>query len=174
MQSLQPATDGAVSPDRCARELLSGAPAIMRFLRDQMRSNRQAELTVPQFRALIFISQNEKPSLSAMAEHLGLSLPATSRMVEVLVKRGLVERRARRADRRCISLSLTAPGRAALRVALQAAQTALARRFDALSARELALVSRALRVLGLVFGPESSRMDALSKRRTRLLDGAPT
>jgi DNA-binding MarR family transcriptional regulator len=170
-----------MSPDRCARELLSGAPAIMRFLRDQMRRNRQGELTVPQFRALIFqfralifVSHNEKPSLSAMAEHMGLSLPATSRMVEVLVKRGLVERRARRADRRCISLSLTAPGRAALRVALQAAQAALARRFDALSARELALVSRALGVLSRVFGPADSRTDALGRRRTRLLDGAPT
>jgi DNA-binding MarR family transcriptional regulator len=171
MQQLQAATDGAVSPDRCARELLSGAPAIMRFLRDEIRSNRQAELTVPHFRALIFITHNANASLSAMAEHLGLSLPATSRMVEVLVKRGLVERRVRRGDRRCVSLSLTGPGRAALQLAFQAAQAALARRFDALSARELSLVSRALGILGRVFATENCRAEPLGKQRSRSING---
>lgn len=154
----------------------------MRFLRDQIRRNRQSELTVPRFRALIFISQNEKPSLSAMAEHLGLSLPATSRMIEVLVKRGLVERRARHGDRRCVCLSLTAAGRAALRIAFAAAQAALARRFGALSARELALVSRALGILSRVFTldncgtkePGRRRAAALAPRvRQRLMDGGP-
>jgi DNA-binding MarR family transcriptional regulator len=171
MQQLQAATDKPVSADRCARELLSGAPPIVRFLRDQIRGNPQTELTVPHFRALIFISQNEKPSLSAMAEHLGLSLPATSRMVQVLVKRGLVERRSRDGDRRCVSLSLTRSGRAALKVAYQAAQEALARRFEMLSTRELAAVSRALGLLGRVFAPENCRCD--SKRRGCPLNGAP-
>jgi len=93
MQQLQNRTDSRVSCHRCARGLLTGVPSVMRFIRYQMRQHRQAELSVPQFRSLVFLSHNENASLSEMAEHLGLSLPATSRMVELLVKRGWMRRR---------------------------------------------------------------------------------
>jgi len=126
-------------------------PVMMRFLRQQMRRHRRMGLTVPQFRALIFVSHNGDASLSAMADHIGISPPAASRMVELLVQRGLMRRLARPKDRRCVSLSLTPRGRAAFRKALRATQVALTRRFEKLSKRELAVVSGAMEILGRLF-----------------------
>jgi len=154
MQQLRVATASRLSPEDGAQDLLAAVPLIMQFLRSEMRRHRQVGLTVPQFRALVFVSHNDDASLSAMAEHLGLSLPATSRMVDLLVRRGLMERQVRADDRRSVSLSLTGRGKGAFRSALQAAQRALARRFGALSAQELTLVSGAMRVLGRVLAPE--------------------
>jgi DNA-binding MarR family transcriptional regulator len=124
----------------------------MRYIRHEMRSHRQPRLSVPQFRALIFASVHDGPSLSAMAEHLGLSLPAASRMADQLVRRGLLERRQAARDRRRVSLSPTARGRAEYRRAHNAARAAIARRFDAISKDERLLVGRAMALLGRVFG----------------------
>ena len=160
MQPLQKATIWKVSPDLCARELLAGVPAIMRFIRHQMRRNRQVELTVPQFRALVFLTHAEDASLSAMAEHLGLSLPAASRMVELLVKRGLMERRAQPNDRRRVSLSLTRRGRETFQTAFAATQVALSRSFGSLSRRELTQIVAAMQILNRVFTPENCQAES--------------
>jgi len=133
----------------------------MRFIRTEMRAHRQAPLTVPQFRALVLVRHNHDASLSALAEHLGLSLPAASRMVEGLVQRGLLGRQAQPGDRRRLSLSLTGRGRATCRTALKATQAALARRFGTLAAEDLVLVSRALSVLSRVFAPENCRRKSM-------------
>jgi DNA-binding MarR family transcriptional regulator len=157
MQPLQKGTVAGVSAERCARELLASAPAIMRFIRGQMRAHRRVELTVPQFRALVFAKHYEDGSLSDLAEQLGLSLPATSRLVQVLVQRGLLRRGARSSDRRCIKLSLTTRGRASFRAAQNATLAALAKRLEALPAAERGLVHAALEVLNRVFLAESGR-----------------
>ena len=130
----------------------------MRFIRHEMRRNRQAELTVPQFRALIFVSHSENASLSEMAEHLGLSLPATSRMVESLVKRGWILRQNRSNDRRCVSLSLTTRGTAVLRAAVESTQVSLSARLKSLSPKELSAISEAMRILSRAFAPENGQM----------------
>ena len=140
--------------------MLAGVPAVMRFIRHEMRLHRQAELTVPHFRALIFVSQSENASLSEMAEHLGLSLPATSRMVELLVRRGWMRRQARSSDRRCISLSLTERGKTVFQTALEATKAASSRRLKALSASELSMVSGAMQVLNRAFAPENGQPEA--------------
>ena len=150
-----------ISPDTCAHEILAGVPSVMRFIRCQMRGHRRAELTVPQFRALVFLSQNEESSLSAVAAHLGLSLPATSRLAEVLVQRGLMERQSGSNDRRRVSLSLTGRGRAAYQAALRATQAAIARRCDTLTAEELSQVAQAMGILNRVFSSETCRADSM-------------
>jgi DNA-binding MarR family transcriptional regulator len=158
---LRHATVDGIAARRCAAGLLASVPAVMRFIRQEMRAHRQAQLSVPQFRALVFVSLSDEPSLSAMAEHLGLSLPAASRLVDLLVKRGLMGRRVDVADRRRVSLSLTARGRATCRRARRATQAALARRFERLSAQDLALVSRALGILGHAFAAGGGRAETV-------------
>lgn len=172
MQSLREATAGHVSPERCAREVLVGVPAVMRFIRCQMRRNRQADLTVPQFRALVFLSHSEDASLSAMAEHLGLSLPAASRMMDVLVRRGLVRRRDQPRDRRRVSLSLTPRGRSAFEAAFAATHAAMSRSLKSIPREELALIHAAMRTLSRTFAPGNCRAISPSRRRTAVPDGA--
>jgi DNA-binding MarR family transcriptional regulator len=157
MQQLRLARFCGLRAEACAAQVLTAVPLLMRFIREHMRRHRTRGLSVPQFRALAFLSHHAEISLSALAEHIGLSLPAASRMVETLVKRRLIERRARTSDRRCVSLSLTPGGHRTFRTALRATQSALGRRFGRLSAAELLLISRSMRVLSGVFALEIPR-----------------
>jgi DNA-binding MarR family transcriptional regulator len=53
------------------------------------------------------------PSVNRLADRLGIPLPRTSRLVDDLEARGLVERERTHRDRRFVRLRLTAEGRAA-------------------------------------------------------------
>jgi DNA-binding MarR family transcriptional regulator len=155
MQQLQSETDSRPTAERCARTLLASAPRIMRFIRDQVRENRRARLSMVQFRTLAMLTCADGLTLSALSARLELSLPATSRMVDALVKRGLLKRRTQAADRRRVALSLARKGRAAFQSAHEATQAALAARFGALPAADVEFLGRALAILGGVFAPES-------------------
>jgi len=151
MQLLQDATIPRALPQACARSLLAGVHVLMGFIRQEMRHNRRAGLSVPHFRALIFLSHAGDASVSAMAEHLGLSLPAASRLADTLVRRGLISRQSQVGDRRRVLLSLTARGRAVIEAAQAATEKALAARFEAVPRRELNHMLMAMQALDRVF-----------------------
>src|SRR5580658_7623362 len=112
---MQPLLETTKSPgiETCAREVLDTSPPISWFIRRQMRSHRGG-LSMAQFRSLIRVNRPPAASLSAVAEHLGASLPTTSRIVQGLVDKGLLSRAGCRWDRRQITLELTAKGRGML------------------------------------------------------------
>ncbi|MBN1440141.1 MAG: winged helix-turn-helix transcriptional regulator [Anaerolineales bacterium] len=95
-----------------AREILDVAPFAMRLIRDEMRSRRGADLTVPQFRTLLFLQRKPGSALRELAEHLGLTPPTVSAMVNSLAVRGLIWRPDSQFDRRRVELRLTARGNA--------------------------------------------------------------
>jgi DNA-binding MarR family transcriptional regulator len=146
-----------ISPDECAHVVLEVVPLVMRTIRADMRRHRAPELTVPQYRTLAFVNRNEGASLSDVAEHIGLTLPSTSKLMDGLVTRGLVTRETHAGDRRRITLALTPHGRMMLQSAHAAAQDCLARRLAGLSAAERAMVTQALRALRPIFMPDSPR-----------------
>jgi DNA-binding MarR family transcriptional regulator len=137
--------------ETCARAVLDVVPLVMRTIRAEMRRHRSAELGVPQFRVLAFLSLNPGASLSAVAEHVGLRLPSMSTLVAGLVKRGLVARRESNVDRRRVTLSLTSRGRATLDKARAATLVLLAERLGALSPQQRDQVVQGLQVLGGAF-----------------------
>ena len=136
-----------VSPDECARQVMEVAPLVMRAIRAEMRSHRTPDLSVPQFRALAFLSRHEGASLSAVAEHIGLTLPSMSKMIDGLVARSLVKRETHPDDRRRVTLALTARGRSLFQSAHAATQACLAGQLETLSASDRAIVERAMRIL---------------------------
>jgi DNA-binding MarR family transcriptional regulator len=85
-------------------------PAAIRFIRAQMRRYRGSDLSVPQFRTLAFIHRHPGTPLSAVSDWLGLSRPATSRLVAGLVKKKFVNRRIPPGNRRVVALSISARG----------------------------------------------------------------
>jgi DNA-binding MarR family transcriptional regulator len=93
-----------------AREILDTVPFVMRIIRSEMRSRRSSDLSIPQFRSLLFLQRNPGVALRELADHLGLTPPTVSKMVFSLVSRGLVERPDSSADRRRVELRLTARG----------------------------------------------------------------
>jgi len=148
---LQKVIDAEWSPETCAAEILESVPALMRFIRAQMRRHRGSDLSVAQFRALLFLDRRGNVSLSALAEFLGLSLPAASRLVAGLEQRSLITRRIPPENRRLVALSLRASGHRTVRTAQRAAERRLAEALGVLPAREVASIERALRTLREAF-----------------------
>ena len=144
--------------------MLDAVPLVMRVIRHHLRRHHSG-LSVPQFRTLCYVSTSEGTSLSAVAEFIGLSVPAMSRLVDGLVELGLLRRESRADDRRQVRLSVTPGGRAALNGARDGAQAELAEVVAKLDRRQRAGVVEAMRLLRELFTPEAAAGEALSSAR---------
>ena len=92
------AADHVRGPGREAAEaLMTTVPRAMRQIRAIARSEAGG-LWVPQFRALRYLERRPGDSLTALSDHLGVSLPAASALVDRLVGSGLVTRAADPSD----------------------------------------------------------------------------
>lgn len=131
----------------CATLLLDTMPRVFNAVRMAVRDQKKIALNVPQFRALIFVQQHAGESLSPMAEFLGLSLPATSKLVDGLVKRGLLQRQSDTADRRRLVLRLSRKGDALLSGAHDAVRRHLTGMLGRIHADSLEALAEALVVL---------------------------
>ena len=111
MQALADAPHG--SDEALARDL----GLLLRTLLE--RSNRSVfqavddlDLTFSQTKIVMSFAPTEDPqSIGAIAEQHGMSLPAASRAIDALLKRGLVTRTEDAHDRRSKQVALTAAGR---------------------------------------------------------------
>ena len=72
------------------------------------------QLTLPQFKMLVIISQAEFSTVGCIAEQLGIGEPTASYLVERLVKAGLVERAEDPLDRRKAKILVSSEGRTLL------------------------------------------------------------
>lgn len=124
------------SLERLAKGLLDVVPLIMRSIRAEMRAHRDAELSVPQFRVLNHVRLQGSVSLSELADHMGLTMPSTSTMIDVMVGRGLVDRRVNDSDRRKVAIEVTAKGSEAWASAWKATCESLLVRLGRLSESE--------------------------------------
>ena len=159
MQSLLRATNTAVHLD-CASDVVDTVPLVMRVIRQHLRRHRSG-LSVPQFRSLWFISTAAGHSLSAVADFIGLSLPAMSRLIDGLVEKRLVHRKTCADDRRHVRLSLTPSGEATLADARELARTHIADSLARLTDRERSTVGAAMQILRTAFTPELTSADGI-------------
>lgn len=98
------------------------------------------DLSLPQYRVLGFLSDGEAGS-SRMAEKLAVSPPSITAVVDGLVAKGLVERRADPSDRRRLPLSLTDKGA----TVLAEADASVHERLDGVLAHAAAPAAKAAR-----------------------------
>jgi DNA-binding MarR family transcriptional regulator len=157
MQQLRDATisvhkDGSADPAHCAKSMLDGMPPVMWFIRRHMRRHRTRGLSVPQYRVLVVLDAQPYASLSAVADNLGLGLPAASRLVTGLVTKGFVSRCVCAGNRRQVSLELTDKGRMAMNANRADTLDRLAREIAHLSDEQRATVTESMRLLKDVFG----------------------
>jgi DNA-binding MarR family transcriptional regulator len=132
--------------------MLDGMPPVMWFIRRHMRRHRTRGLSVPQYRVLVLLEAHPYASLSAVADNLGLGLPATSRLVTGLVSKGLVSRCVCADNRRQVSLELTETGRVAMNANRADTLDRLTREIAHLSDEQRATVIESMRLLKDVFG----------------------
>jgi DNA-binding MarR family transcriptional regulator len=151
MQQLHPATIATASPARCARQLMDVIPTVMRHIITQMRKQRVAGMSVPQFRALVLLDRHGNPHLTDLAETLGLSVPSASRMIQGLVLKGFVVREPGSSDRRQITLTLSDRGREVMKNAQRKTEAQLAEVLANLSADQRGEVSHATDLLREAF-----------------------
>jgi len=140
--------------DECAHQVLETTPLIVRSIRHEMRSRRAPDLSVPQFRALSFVHGSHQPSLSELADHLGLTLASTSKLADGLVKKKLLHREQSSTDRRRLTLALTRQGAAIHQTSRDGTQAHLSKLLGPLSQQELSVIRQAFEILQPIFASE--------------------
>ncbi len=130
--------------------LLEVIPIAMRKIRAEMRGLAQPELSVAQFRILARLDL--KPhSNKELAEWVGVSTAAMSRTVDVLVKRGLIQRKSTRSDRREVELTLTHAGKKKFNTIKAATRRKLVEKLRPLGAGERSKLNDGLALLSEIF-----------------------
>ncbi|MCA1811897.1 MAG: MarR family transcriptional regulator [Halobacteriales archaeon] len=124
------------------------------YLKAELRSRRPGDLSMPQFRFLNLLAKETDRGLGDIAEDLGVSPPALSKLVDGLVERGLVARSADASDRRRLSLATTPSGAKLVAGFRAQLEEGLAQRLAALPARSQASIVAALRDLQPILAAE--------------------
>jgi DNA-binding MarR family transcriptional regulator len=106
------------------------------------------ELSMTQLATLYVLDAGEPVSLGGLADRIGRSVSATSRLVDALVRRGLVERREHPFDRRVRRIALADDGDALLRRLERTRAEAQLEVMNRLDPADRALVARAMTLLG--------------------------
>jgi DNA-binding MarR family transcriptional regulator len=140
-----PAIKEAVAAPELARQLAG----FFRYMTragsgDFLRVVSELELSVTQLKALSALEERGELSIKALAEQLELSLPTTSRAVDGLFKRGLVERHEDPEDRRVRRLRLTRSGRRAIERLIAIRVAGASRMLNELSTEERERLAAAL------------------------------
>jgi len=129
-------------------ELLGGYSSTVLVGR-QLEKVTGGELTPAQLEALVYIHRHGGCSAKALSEGLRISIPSSTRLVDRLVRKALVDRRESGEDRRLVQLTVTTTGEHALRLVQEARIDRLQRALEAIPAAErgtlLALLERLLR-----------------------------
>ena len=115
---------------------------------------------MPQFRALAYLDRCPGESLSAVADHLGVTLSTASTIADRLVRHGFVERTPHPEERRKITLTITPAGLQLLLVARAATRARVAEILVDLSPVQLRTIVEGLGVLSEAFksaAPEKRR-----------------
>jgi DNA-binding MarR family transcriptional regulator len=72
--------------------------------------DRAEEVTLTQYRTLVVLASRGPQSLAELAEAVAVTSPTATRMCDRLIKKGLIQRRQDRDDRRLIRLTLAKRG----------------------------------------------------------------
>lgn len=122
-----------------SRELLSLMPHIVRTMfKVQTDVLGKGKISVPQFLSLDLIDLKGSLKMKDIAKALNVTLPATSGLINRLVKLGLVKRTFDPRDRRLIFITLTPRGKETIEEIRTQRRKAIEKIFGKLTARERA------------------------------------
>jgi DNA-binding MarR family transcriptional regulator len=107
----------------------------------------ELDVSTPQFKALLLISEGKVVRMRELARRLGGSFSNATVLVDRLVERGLAERLAEPQDRRVVLVRTTEDGRRLIERLATSWRTLSAPLLESLDSKERATVHEALRVL---------------------------
>lgn len=137
---------GSAAP-AVAALFLDVVPGAMKELRRMGRGFENSALTIPQFRILACLGCEWAATNKSLAESIGVSVAASSRMVDLLVKRGLVVRLQGTKDRREIELRLSPKGLKEFETVRVFIRKRLTERLELVPERELLKAAQGLQAL---------------------------
>lgn len=117
------------------------------LLRRIRRGDEAAGLSAPRLSALSVVIYRGPISLTELAKAEGVTAPTMTRLVQALVKSGLVEKSVNESDNRVVQLMPTEAGRRTLDIARAHRLAAMRELLDRLSPEEAAVVGRAVNAL---------------------------
>jgi DNA-binding MarR family transcriptional regulator len=125
-----------------SRKFVHVIPKTMHCLRKEWRRAAKSQFSVIQFRILAFLSRHPHSSCRELAEHIGISAPAASRLVETLVQKELIGRYPAPKDRRQILLKLRPLGTKRYKGVYASTTLRFSEIFESLSATQKKELSR--------------------------------
>lgn len=140
----------------CAAHIMDTVHLIMRNIHTEMDKTSGVFLSVQQFRAMSIILDSQMPSLSDVSERLGTTLSSASRMIESLVERGYVVRKADVEDRRKLVLALTKEGKTAMDEVKNITISTMADKLSSFTASERAVITLAMDLIREAFTAKDS------------------
>ena len=105
------------------------------------------DFSLPQMATLLLLDEEGELTIKQIAELVGRSVSATSRLLDQLVERGMVSRREDERDRRAKRVAITESGQALIATLEQRRAEAQIAVMEYLSAEERAEVTRAMALL---------------------------
>ena len=143
----------AVSGVKRERDLLADRlhSLAIHLLRRIRRGDDESGLSAPRLSALSVIIYRGPISLTELAKAEGVTAPTMTRLVQALVRAGLVEKSVLQTDNRVVLLRATAPGRRTLDVARANRLAALEGLLERLDENDAAVVARAVEALEPLF-----------------------
>ena len=105
------------------------------------------DFSLPQMVTLLLLDEEGELTIKQVAELVGRSVSATSRLLDQLVERGMVSRREDERDRRVKRVAITGSGQALIATLEQRRAEAQIAVMEYLSAEERAEVTRAMALL---------------------------
>ncbi len=133
-------------------EALLAASRALVALAARSLAGLDAEVTLPQYRALVVLAARGPQRVAEVASELGVNPSTGSRMCDRLVRKGLIRRTRVSGDRRVVRLTLTPTGRALVEEVTQRRRQELDQVVAAIPAEGHATLVRALRAFTLASG----------------------
>jgi DNA-binding MarR family transcriptional regulator len=127
-------------------------PHVWRHTRTHIRrtASEKYQMSEGQFQVLRRIRRGST-TVSSLADVGGTGLPSVSKVVDVLVKRGLVARLHDPSDRRKVPLALTSEGQKVMQEIFDEAEIWLAARFERLNEEQMAAFMDGLDAMNISF-----------------------
>lgn len=107
----------------------------------------ELDMSTPQLKTLLLISEEKEIRMRELARHLGGSFSNATVLVDRLVERGLVERLAEPQDRRVVLVRTTEKGESLIEQLITSWRAISAPLLETLPPEDLATVHDALRIL---------------------------
>lgn len=128
---------------KIAKLLFEAIPAYVHQMRAEVKQAAPGNLSFSQFRVLSCLNRGVR-TVSQVADHLSVSQPAMTKMVNGLVTRGLIKKKPDKTDKRQILLFLTAPGESLYQKVINKAEGSLSESLRDMPQSDLVALEQAL------------------------------